>query len=141
MVTVEDLEAFEYFTPYEEKVKEVSPIMKMVREFSQTTQQQPSAALYKRLIEEEFKEWGFEETAYDSGVGNTELELKELADLVYVIYGYANVRGWDLDEAVERVHKNNLGRCIQEDGSILRRSDGKILKRKDYPKVDLNDLV
>jgi hypothetical protein len=46
-----------------------------------------------------------------------------------------------LDEAVRRVHENNLGRCIQPDGSVQRRADGKILKNKDYPAVDLSDLV
>jgi len=64
-----------------------------------------------------------------------------LADLVYVIYGFANAKGWDLDEAIRRVHVNNLGRCIQPDGTIQRRVDGKILKNKDYPKVNLEDLV
>jgi len=68
-------------------------------------------------------------------------ELKELADLVYVIYGYANARGWNLDEALCRVHSNNLGRMYQPDGSIKRREDGKIEKNKAYPKVDLSDLV
>jgi len=68
-------------------------------------------------------------------------ELKELSDLVYVIYGYANAKGWDLDEAIYRVHANNIGRCIQADGSIQRREDGKILRRKDYPKVELGDLL
>jgi predicted HAD superfamily Cof-like phosphohydrolase len=68
-------------------------------------------------------------------------EPKFLADLVYVIYGYANSKGYDLDEALRRVHANNLGRCIQPDGSILRREDGKIIKNKDYPKVELGDLV
>jgi len=68
-------------------------------------------------------------------------EPKLLADLVYVIYGYANACGYDLDEAIRRVHANNLGRCVQPDGSILRREDGKIIKNKVYPKVDLSDLV
>ena len=68
-------------------------------------------------------------------------ELKELADLVYVCYGYANACGYDLDEAIRRVHENNVGRCVQPDGSIKRREDGKILKNEDYPKVDLGDLV
>jgi predicted HAD superfamily Cof-like phosphohydrolase len=60
---------------------------------------------------------------------------------VYVIYGYANARGWDLDEALYRVHSNNLGRMYQPDGSIKRREDGKIEKNDSYPKVDLGDLV
>lgn len=67
--------------------------------------------------------------------------LKELADIVYVVYGYAVTFGWDLDEAVRRVHENNMGRMYQPDGTIKRREDGKIIKNKDYPKVDLGDLV
>jgi predicted HAD superfamily Cof-like phosphohydrolase len=61
--------------------------------------------------------------------------------LVYVCYGYASTFGWNLDEALARVHQNNLGRCIQPDGSIQRRADGKILKNPDYPKVELHDLL
>ena len=57
------------------------------------------------------------------------------------LYGYANTRGWDLDEAVRRVHDNNMGRMYQPDGTIKRREDGKIIKNKDYPKVKLEDLV
>jgi len=49
--------------------------------------------------------------------------------------------GYDLDEAVRRVHENNVGRCVQPDGSVKRREDGKIIKNKDYPKVNLTDLV
>jgi predicted HAD superfamily Cof-like phosphohydrolase len=67
--------------------------------------------------------------------------LKELSDLVYVVFGLANAKGWDLMEAVRRVHANNMGRCMQPDGSVKRREDGKIIKNKDYPAVDLSDLV
>lgn len=108
----------------------------MVREFAEVTSQEPMYQLYAKLIQEEHAEWTAE-YAY----GSTTEQLKELADLVYVIYGYANARGWNLDEAVRRVHDNNVGRCIQPDGTVKRREDGKILKNKDYPKPDLHDLV
>ena len=49
--------------------------------------------------------------------------------------------GYDLDEAVRRVHINNMGRMLQPDGTIKRREDGKIIKNPDYPKVKLDDLV
>lgn len=107
--------------------------MDMVQEFAKVTGQAPDANLYIKLIAEEFEEWRWEADA--------ERELKELSDLVYVIFGYANARGWDLMEAVRRVHMNNLGRCIQPDGSVKRREDGKIVKNPDYPAVDLSDLV
>lgn len=67
--------------------------------------------------------------------------LKELADLVYVAYGFAVTFGWNLDEAVGRVHDNNVGRMKQPDGTIKYRPDGKVEKNKTYPKVDLSDLV
>ena len=98
--------------------------------------QLPQPYLYAGLIAEEADEWRSEYLR-----DTREEQLKELADLVYVIYGFANAKGWDLDEAVRRVHENNLGRCIQPDGSVQRRADGKILKNPDYPKVDLTDLV
>lgn len=111
-----------------------SPLVsEMVKEFSEVLDQEPNPTLYQHLIFEEFEEF---ETAFYK-----EDELKEMADLVYVVYGYANAKGYNLDEALRRVHANNLGRCIQPDGSILRREDGKIIKNKDYPKVMLDDLV
>lgn len=108
-------------------------VSEMVKEFSEVLDQEPNPTLYQHLIFEEFEEF---ETAFYK-----EDELKEMADLVYVVYGYANAKGYNLDEALRRVHANNLGRCIQPDGSILRREDGKIIKNKDYPKVMLDDLV
>jgi predicted HAD superfamily Cof-like phosphohydrolase len=108
----------------------------MVKEFAEKTEQEPQAFLYAALIGEEADEWRSEYLR-----DTKEEQLKELADLVYVIYGFANAKGWDLDEAVRRVHINNLGRCIQPDGSVQRRADGKILKNPDYPKVNLTDLV
>ena len=126
---------WDYFnTPTDEnELLENKSVMDMVKDFVKITQQVQDPYLYARLIEEEYKElfWA------DGG----EPALKELADLVYVCYGFANACGYDLDEAIRRVHENNVGRCIQPDGSIKRREDGKILKNKDYPKVDLGDLV
>jgi hypothetical protein len=131
MITQQDLDDMGYNYYSEDKVSPST--MDMVKEFSRVLGQKPNATLYQQLIFEEFEE--FEAAFYG------EDELKEMADLVYVIYGYANAKGYDLDEALRRVHTNNLGRCVQPDGSILRREDGKIIKNKDYPKVKLDDLV
>lgn len=140
MLNETDLDAFGYgywSSDYKTKVRvqNMTP-MSMVKEFSKKTEQVPQPYLYAGLIAEEADEWR-SEYQRDTGVE----QLKELADLVYVIYGFANAKGWDLDEAVRRVHVNNLGRCIQPNGSVQRRADGKILKNPDYPKVDLTDLV
>ena len=105
----------------------------MIKEYAKVSGQKPSVGLYTQLIFEEFREWEEENVPV--------AELKELADLLYVIYGYANARGWDVEEALKRVHENNMGRMYQPDGTIKRRADGKIIKNPDYPKVTLEDLV
>lgn len=105
----------------------------MVKEFIATSGQDPTPIVYADLMEEEYEEWFKAETRVE--------ELKELADLVYVCYGYAIACGYDLDKALAKVHDNNMGRMFQEDGTIKRREDGKIIKNPDYPAVDLSDCV
>jgi predicted HAD superfamily Cof-like phosphohydrolase len=65
--------------------------------------------------------------------------LKELADLVYVCFQFATAIGWELDEALDRVHKSNLSKLVH--GKPLRREDGKVLKGPDYQPPVLTDLV
>ena len=66
--------------------------------------------------------------------------LKELADLVYVCYQYAENIGWDLDEALDRVHRSNLSK-LDEDDKPIYRDDGKVLKGPNYKPPNLKDLV
>jgi NTP pyrophosphatase (non-canonical NTP hydrolase) len=131
----EQIEMWEYWERHPSGKKEVR-VSKLPSEFAKTMGQTPNVERSASLIKEEYLEW-----VYAFGSENKLEEIKELADLLYVIYGYADARGWDMEEAVRRVHENNLGRCIQPDGSIKRREDGKILKNKDYPKVFLEDLL
>ena len=119
----------EYYNPDEA----VQTPLGMIKQFVRVSGQKPDAALYMNLIFEEFTEWENEEDPV--------AELKELTDLLYVIYGYANAKGWDIEEAFRRVHANNMGRMYQPDGSIKRRADGKIEKNKEYSKVNLEDLI
>ena len=67
-------------------------------------------------------------------------ELKELADLVYVCFQYAENMEWDLEEALDRVHKSNMSK-LRLDGKPIRRADGKVLKGPNYQPPELNDLV
>ena len=66
--------------------------------------------------------------------------LKELADLVYVCYQYAENMGWDLDEAMYRVHESNMSK-LDEEGKPIYREDGKVLKGPNYKQPQLEDLV
>ena len=66
--------------------------------------------------------------------------LKELADLVYVCYQYAANLDWDLDSALDRVHRSNMSK-LDEDGKPIYREDGKVLKGPCYEPPILNDLI
>ena len=65
--------------------------------------------------------------------------IKELADLVYVTYGYAATFGWNLDEAVRRVHASNMSK-LDAQGEPIFREDGKVLKGPNYKEPYLEDL-
>ena len=91
--------------------------------------------LASKLIAEEFKEF------MDETGDNQAALLKELADLVYVCYGYADRFGWDLDEAFRRVHLSNMSKLDPVTSKPIFREDGKILKSSAYKEPNLKDLV
>ena len=101
----------------------------------------PSRNKQKNLIVEEFKEFLESEGML---FGNNPVfpaeALKELADLVYVCYQYAENMNWYLDEALDRVHKSNMSK-LDEDGHPIYRDDGKVLKGPNYKPPNLTDLV
>ena len=96
----------------------------------------------KDLIVEEFKEFleadGF---MFKHGQNHQEDCLKELADLVYVCYQYAENMHWFLDEALNRVHLSNLSKLGEDGKPIRREKDGKVLKGPNYKPPDLSDLI
>ena len=95
----------------------------------------------KNLIVEEFKEFlEADGLLFRDNLKIEEAALKELADLVYVCYQYAENMGWFLDEALERVHKSNMSK-LGEDGKPVYREDGKVLKGPDYEPPTLMDLI
>ena len=101
----------------------------------------PTRAVQHKLIVEEFKEFlQAEGMLFMHGRNHQEAALKELADLIYVCYQYAENMGWLLDEAMDRVHKSNLSK-LGEDGKPIYREDGKVLKGPNYKPPDLSDLV
>ena len=87
------------------------------------------------LIAEEYNEF-----MYAIKNEGYEEELKELADLVYVCYQYAENMGLDLDETMDRIHKSNMSK-LGLDGRPIRRNDGKVLKGPNYQPPNLKDLV
>ena len=91
--------------------------------------------MQRHLIDEEYGEFcnAYSNEPYQN-------ELKELADLVYVCFQYAENMEWDLEEALHRVHKSNMSK-LGLDGKPIRRVDGKVLKGPNYQPPNLTDLV
>ena len=120
-------------------------ISEQAREFRTKYQLKNSAdrstrSCQKNLIVEEFKEFlEAEGLLFRHGRNAQEEGLKELADLVYVCYQYAENMGWFLDEALDRVHKSNMSK-LGEDGKPIYREDGKVLKGPNYKLPTLSDL-
>ena len=95
----------------------------------------------RNLITEEFKE--FLEADGQLYLTSSKVKqdcLKELSDLVYVCYQYAANMGWNLDEAMHRVHESNMSK-LDEHGNPVLREDGKVLKGPNYKPPNLEDLV
>lgn len=113
-----------------------------VREFHEAFGQDIDVDIYKSdinlialriaLIDEEYDE-------LKRAVG-TENYLKELVDLLYVIYGFAATFGWDIDTAFNLVHVSNMSK-LGADGKPIFREDGKVLKSENYVPPNLSDLV
>lgn len=66
--------------------------------------------------------------------------IKEMADCLYVLYGYAATFGIDIDTAFNRVHESNMSK-LGSDGKPIYREDGKALKGPNYKPPVMEDLV
>ena len=82
--------------------------------------------LRQDLIGEEFSEYN--EAARRGDMGCI---AKELADLLYVVYGTAAEYGIDMDRVFAAVHNSNMSK-LGRDGNPVMREDGKILKGPGY---------
>ncbi len=65
--------------------------------------------------------------------------FKELADLQYVISGFAVTYGIDLDGLIKDIHQSNMSKL--EDGKPVKREDGKVLKGKNYKPPQLDRFI
>tara|TARA_X000001388_G_C2232423_1_gene123742 strand:+ start:3535 stop:3909 length:375 start_codon:yes stop_codon:yes gene_type:complete len=97
-------------------------------------------SLQLNLIQEEHREFLEAHEAMFDFEGAEADCLKELADLVYVCYQYAENLEWDLDEALRRVHESNMSK-LGPDGKAIRREDGKVMKGPNYKPPYLDDLT
>ena len=86
------------------------------------------------LIEEEV-----EELHQGCTKGDFSNVAKELVDILYVVYGMGLSLGINLDECFQEVHRSNMSKL--EDGKVLYRNDGKVMKGKYYTTADIQSIV
>ena len=98
-----------------------------------------TANLRCTLIGEEYKEVVEELLDMYNGDGSISRLAKELADLLYVVYGTAEVYEIPIDAVFEEVHRSNMSKL--EDGKPVRRKDGKIIKGKHYVEPDIDRIL
>src|SRR5467141_1652505 len=116
---------------------------KMVEEwherFEVLVAKKPMMADYKTyslrasLIQEELDEYK------DAATMGTTIEVADaLADLLYVVYGTAVSYGIDLEPIFAEVHRSNMSKG---DPEVVRASNGKIPKSKNWTAPDLYPLI
>ena len=89
-----------------------------------------------KLIQEELNE--YKEACSDEDLVEV---CDAIIDLTYVIYGMVVQHGLTevFDKMFEEVHKSNMSKL--ENGKVLTRSDGKILKGSEYFKPNLKKYL
>jgi predicted HAD superfamily Cof-like phosphohydrolase len=113
----------------------------MVQEFHEqfdihisTTPSVPDEAtqiLRNRLIQEEFEE--FQEAMQSKDLSAM---AKELADLLYVVYGTAVSLGIDMEPVFKEVHRSNMSKV-----GGYKRDDGKWVKPQTYSPASLDAII
>ena len=63
-----------------------------------------------------------------------------LTDILYVVYGAGHAFGIDLDACFDEVHASNMSK-LGEDGRVIRREDGKILKGPNFFAPNLEKIL
>lgn len=87
--------------------------------------------LRKRLIQEEFEE--LQEAMQEKDLPSI---AKELADLLYVVYGTAVSLGIDMEPVFREVHRSNMSKVGGH-----KREDGKWVKPSTYSPASLDKIL
>ena len=95
-----------------------------------------NAALYDRLINEEYNE--FCQAVYD----RDEVEqLDACMDMIWVILGYCHMKGYNVEGAWNEVARSNLMKIDTTTGKVIKREDGKVLKPEGWTPQQLEQFT
>jgi predicted HAD superfamily Cof-like phosphohydrolase len=119
----------------------VNDAQRMVQEFHEqfeihvsptpSTLNEPTQTLRCRLIQEEFDE--LQEAMQEKDLPAI---AKELADLLYVVYGTAVSLGIDMEPVFQEVHRSNMSKV-----GGYKREDGKWVKPPTYSPASLDKIL
>ena len=90
----------------------------------------------RNFINEEYLEFVRAEAKEDAAE-----ELDACVDMMYVILGYCYLRGWDVGEAWDRVHRSNMTKERVPANDQRARSPWDVCKPIGFKPPDLSDLV
>ena len=96
----------------------------------------PQSSLYHNLIVEEYNEYIAARNAKD------DVEIIDACfDMMWVIVGYMQSRGWDCDRIWDEGALSNLTKIDKETGKVIKREDGKVLKPEGWKKPDFSKFT
>ena len=94
------------------------------------------AQLYKKLIDEEYSEF------IEADNANDDVErIDACFDMIWVIVGYMQSRGWDCDKLWDEGALSNLKKIDRATGKVLKREDGKVMKPEGWQPPDFTKFV
>lgn len=94
------------------------------------------ADLYSSLIDEEYREYIDALRAKDDAE-----TIDACFDMIWVIVGYMQSRGWDCEKIWDEGAESNLAKIDKVTGKVIRREDGKILKPEGWEPPNFHKFV
>lgn len=118
-------------TDEQQQVEEFHRTFEILALQTPTVPDEATRLLRERLIEEEFAE-----LREAMAAGDIPSIAKELADLLYVVYGTAVSCGIDMEDVFREVHRSNMSKI-----GGYKRADGKWVKPPTYSKAALEPVL
>ena len=119
-----------------EQVKEFNKVFGIEHNKTPTLISKEEWGLRDDLMEEELDEY------YNACDLGTLTEVADaLGDMLYILCGTILAHGMQdkITEVFEEIHRSNMSKI--EDGVVLRRADGKVLKGKNYFKPNIKQIL
>jgi predicted HAD superfamily Cof-like phosphohydrolase len=119
-----------------EQVKEFNKVFGIEHNNKPTLISRKKWSLREELMYEELNEY------YAACMDRSLTEVADaLGDMLYILCGTILAHGMQdkITEVFNEIHRSNMSKI--EDGVVLRREDGKVLKGKNYFKPNINQIL